>query len=150
VTVRPSRTSVLKIESPLVRGGLTLVGGVITGNLIGFARVAVTAYLLGTHSRADTLAVAMGPIDTLNSVLINSLVFAFVPMLTPRDGDARAALFQQLTRCFLVVSAAVSLAVILAAPLLMRALAPGLDARYFASAVTTMRILALSTVAAAP
>jgi hypothetical protein len=24
----------------------------------------------------------MGPLDTLNSVLINSMVFAFVPMLT--------------------------------------------------------------------
>ena len=70
------------VESPLVRGGLTLVAGVLTGNLLGFGRVAVTAYLLGTHSRADSLAVAMGPMDTLNSVLINSVVFAFVPMLT--------------------------------------------------------------------
>ena len=66
----------------LIRGGLTLVVGVLTGNVIGFARVALTAYLLGTHSNADSLAVAMGPIDTLNSLLINSILFAFVPMLT--------------------------------------------------------------------
>ena len=59
------------VDSPLVRGGLTIVAGVLTGNILGFARVAVIAYLLGTHSHADSLAVAMGPLDTLNSVLIN-------------------------------------------------------------------------------
>ena len=70
----------------MVRGGLTLVAGVLTGNLLGFGRVALTAYFLGTHSLADSLAVAMGPVDTLNSVLINSVVFAFVPMLTACGG----------------------------------------------------------------
>jgi putative peptidoglycan lipid II flippase len=131
------------VESPLVRGGLTLFAGIITGNIIGFVRVAVTAYLLGTHSNADALAVALGPLDALNSLLINSLVFAFVPMLT-----ARPALLRQLTRFFVLVSSGISAAVILAAPLLMRVLAPGLDARYFGTAVTIVRILSLSTVAA--
>jgi peptidoglycan biosynthesis protein MviN/MurJ (putative lipid II flippase) len=84
--------------SPLVRGGLTLVAGVLTGNILGFARVAIIAYLLGTHSRADSLAVAMGPLDTLNSVVLNSVVFAFVPMLTAVTGGERTALFQKLTR----------------------------------------------------
>ena len=77
------------VESPLVRGGLVIVAGLVTGNLLGFLRVALTAYLLGTHARADSLAVAMGPIDTLNSVVINSIVFAFVPMLTAAGGNAR-------------------------------------------------------------
>ena len=67
------------VESPLVRGGLAISAGLITGNVIGFFRVALTAYLLGTHSAADALAVAVGPIDTLNSVLINTMIFAFVP-----------------------------------------------------------------------
>ena len=55
--------------------------GVLIGNVLGFGRVALTAYLLGTHSLADSLAVAMGPLDTLNSVLINGIVFAFVPKI---------------------------------------------------------------------
>ena len=38
------------------------VAGVLTGNMLGFGRVAIIAYLLGTHSRADSLAVAMGPL----------------------------------------------------------------------------------------
>ena len=101
------------VDSPLLRGGLTLIAGLLTGNLLGFGRVAVTAYLLGTHSHADSLAVAMGPTDTLNSVLINSVVFAFVPMLTACSGAERTALFLRLTRFFLWVSSAISLAVML-------------------------------------
>lgn len=132
----------------LVRGGLTLVIGVLTGNVIGFVRVALTAYLLGTHSLADSLAVALGPIDTLNSVLINSVVFAFVPMLTASSGGERTALYLKLTRGFAWVAAGITLAVMLAAEWLMRALAPGLDPQYFGTAVNVLRILSMSTVAA--
>ena len=135
------------MESPLVRGGLTLAGGVLVGNVIGVLRVAVTAYLLGTHSRADSLAVAMGPIDTLNSLLVNSMLFAFVPMLTARSGRERAALFLKLRRAFAWVFLAVSGSVVLGAPWLMRALAPGLTAESFGAAVNLLRILALSTTA---
>jgi putative peptidoglycan lipid II flippase len=136
------------VESPLVRGGLTIVAGIVTGNVLGFARVAVTAYLLGTHSRADSLAVAMGPVDTLNSVLINSMVFAFVPMLTACPAARRTGLFLKLSRVFTWVFAALSVVLALAAPWLMHALAPGLDPRYFPAAVTNFRILSLSTMAA--
>ena len=125
-----------------------LVAGVLTGNLLGFGRVAATAYLLGTHSRADSLAVAMGPMDTLNSLLMNSVVFAFVPMLTACSGAERTALFLKLTRCFFLVSSTIAAAVMIGAPWLMRVLAPGLDPQYFATSVTVMRILALSTAAA--
>ena len=136
------------MESPLIRGGLTLVAGVLTGNLLGFGRVAIIAYLLGTHSHADSLAVALGPLDTLNSVLLNSILFAFVPMLTACYGGQRTALFQKLTRVAGVVLAGIAAVVVLAAPWLMHALAPGLDPAYFEKSVTILRILSLSTVAA--
>jgi putative peptidoglycan lipid II flippase len=136
------------VESPLVRGGLTLVAGVLAGNLLGFGRVAMTAYLLGTHSRADSLAVALGPMDTLNSVFINSVVFAFVPMLTAREGAERIALFRKLSRCFSWASLAVASVLVLCAPWLMRLLAPGLDPQYFGTSVRVLRILAVSTLAA--
>ena len=135
------------VDSPLVRGGLTIVAGVLTGNVLGVGRVAMIAYLLGTHSYADSLAVAMGPLDTLNSVLINSIVFAFVPMLTAAQGAERTALFLKLTRGFVWVFSLISLSVMLAAPWLMRALAPGLDPQYFGTSVNILRILALSTFA---
>jgi len=135
-------------ESPLVRGGLVIIAGVITGNIIGFVRVALTAYLLGTHSRADSLAVALGPMDSLNSMFINSMVFAFVPMLTSAQGEARIALFRQLHSLFAWVFAGITALVVLAAPMLMRVLAPGLDPGYFGTAVANLRILSLSTLAA--
>lgn len=136
------------VDSPLVRGGLAISAGLITGNLIGFFRVALTAYLLGTHSAADALAVAVGPIDTLNSVLINTMIFAFVPMLTERDGAARAALFRKLNRVFVRVFLLLAVAMMLFAPWLIRLLAPGLDANYVGTAVTILRIASLSSLAA--
>ena len=135
------------MENPLVRGGLTILVGVLTGNLLGFGRVAVTAYLLGTKSRADTLAVAMGPMDTLNSVLINSIVFGFVPMLAAVGGDERRAIFRRLLRWFSAVFAAIAGLLIVAAPWLMRALAPGLDPTNFPAAVALLRIFSLSALA---
>jgi putative peptidoglycan lipid II flippase len=107
--------------------------------------VAVIAYLLGTHSHADSLAVALGPLDTLNSVLINSIVFAFVPMLTAAKREDRIGLFLKLTRGFVWVCSAIALSVMIAAPWLMRVLAPGLDPAYFSTSVNVLRILALST-----
>lgn len=132
----------------MVRGGLVIVAGLITGNVLGFLRVAQTAYLLGTHSQADSLAVAVGPIDSLNSVVINSIVFAFVPMLTAAGGNARRALFQRLVGVFAWVLGAIALAVVIGAPWLMRLLAPGLDPAYLHSATLSLRIFALSTFAA--
>jgi len=131
-----------------VRGGLTLVAGVLVGNVLGFVRVALTAYLLGTHSLADSLAVAMGPLDTLNSLLINGIVFAFVPMLTACALAERTGLFLKVSRCFAWALTAFAAAAILAAPLLMKALAPGLDPRYFGVAVTNLRVMTASVVPA--
>lgn len=133
-----------------MRGGLTLVAGLLTGNVVGFGRVALTAYLLGTHSNADSLAVALGPIDTFNALLINSLIFAFVPMLTACTGAERASLFVKLSRAFIWVAAGITGAVLAGAPWLMRVLAPGLDPAYFGTAVMNLRILSLATMAACP
>jgi putative peptidoglycan lipid II flippase len=134
------------VENPLVRGGLTLMAGVATGSALGVLRVALTAYLLGTHSQADSLAVALGPMDTFNSMLTNSMVFAFVPMLTARAGAEKLALFRTLTRGFAGVFSAITLLTLIAAPWLMRVLAPGLAEPYFGHAVKILRILSVSTV----
>ncbi len=133
------------VENPLVRGGITLMAGVVTGSAIGVLRVALTAYLLGTHSLADSLAVALGPLDTFNSVITNSVVFAFVPMLTARVGVDRLALFHKLNRGCAGIFALATLLLLLLAPWLMRALAPGLAEPYFGHAVAILRILSFST-----
>src|SRR5260221_10931343 len=133
--------------SPLVRGGLTIVAGIVTGNILGFFRVALTAFLLGTDSAADSLAVAIGPIDTLNQTLINTIVFAFVPMLTERSGAERTALFLKVKRLFTRLFFCLAAVVLILAPQILRVLAPGLPAGYVPQAVTLLRIGSLSTVA---
>lgn len=131
---------------PVVRGGLTIGAGIVIGNALGFGRVAVTAYLLGTQSRADALAVSLGPIDTLNGLLINSFVFSFVPMLAAREGVERTALFLKMRSVFGGLFAAASLLIALFAPWLLRVLAPGLAAEYFNTGVGILRIVAFSSI----
>jgi putative peptidoglycan lipid II flippase len=135
-------------QQVILKGGLTIGAGVITGNITGFVRVVLTAYLLGTHSRADSLAVAIAPVDTLNALLINSMVFAFVPMLTERKGAERVALFLKLNRLFVRCFALLTLASIVLAPVLIRVLAPGLDPAFYPTAVNLLRIVSLSSLAA--
>jgi putative peptidoglycan lipid II flippase len=63
-------------------------------------------------------------------------------------GEERTALFLKLTRCFWWVSASVAGAVLIAAPLLMDLLAPGIDPAFRAMAVNNLRIFSFSTMAA--
>ena len=131
-----------------MRGGLVITAGILTGNLLGFVRSAVTAYLLGTHSMADGLAVVVGPIDTLNSVLINTMVFAFVPLLMARHGGDRAALFGRAARLFTWVFCTMSALILFLAPWLVRVLGPGLAESVYPQTVNLLRITSLSTIAA--
>lgn len=131
-----------------MRGGLTIGAGLVAGNITGFARVALIAYLLGTHAQADSLAVAVGPLDSLNSVVINTMVFAFVPMLTERRGPDRIALFLKLSRWFAWLFTLLTLAIVAAAPALITVLAPGLDPGVYHTSVTILRISAFSIMAA--
>jgi putative peptidoglycan lipid II flippase len=131
-----------------VRGGITIGAGIVIGNVFGFVRVAVTAYYLGTHAKADELAVAISPVDTLNSVLINTMAFAFVPMLMLREGAERTALFRTASRIFAYIFGSLTALTVLSAPLLIRVLAPGLGPEQHIVAANILRISSLSTLAA--
>jgi putative peptidoglycan lipid II flippase len=133
---------------PLVRGGLIVGSGIVLGNLVGFVRVAVTAYLLGTRSYADVLAVALGPLDAFNGALINTMIFAFVPMLTLRADAERIAFFLAARRLFMWIFAGMTVATALFAPWLIAALGPGLSPASAQEAVDLLRIVSLSTMAA--
>lgn len=145
----PAVTSIQMLDrlrqSKLLQGGLIVGAGILLGNITGFFRVAVFAYLLGTHARADALAVAMGPLDTLNSVIVNTMLFAFVPMLMLRSGTERAALFRRSARVFTAVVFLLAVATALFASPLMRILGPGLAAPERAQSVVLLRLLAPAT-----
>ena len=132
-------------QSRLVQGGLVVGAGILVGNITGFFRIAVTAYLVGTHARADALAVATGPLDTLNSIVMNTMLFAFVPMLMLRQGAERLALFARAAQVFGLILAAVSLAGVVLAPEVIHLLGPGLAGAQHDQAVQLLRILAPST-----
>jgi putative peptidoglycan lipid II flippase len=135
-------------QNRVLRGGLVIGGGLLAGNLLGFVRVMFTAYFLGTGRHADALVVAVGSLEALNWIVINTMVFAFVPMLTASDGIGRAALFIELNRRFSQVFLALTLGLVLFAPWLVRLLAPGLESASYVDAVGLLRIGAMSTVAA--
>jgi putative peptidoglycan lipid II flippase len=128
-----------------VRGGLIVGGGIFIGNVTGFFRVAVTAYLLGTHARADALAVSMGPLDSLNSVMINTMLFAFVPMLMRRQNGERMALFARGGRIFAAVLVVSSALTALFAGRLASLFGPGLAPPQHAEATLLIRCLAPAT-----
>lgn len=140
----PSAVSKLR-TSKLVQGGLIVGAGILLGNITGFFRAAVTAYLLGTHARADALSVALGPIDTLNSVIANTMLYAFVPMLLLRGGSDRTAFFHRAARIFATIFAVVSIGMALFAPEVVSVLGPGLAPPERAQAAVLLRWLAPAT-----
>jgi len=101
--------------------------------------------MLGTHARADSLAVAIGPLDTLNSVILNTMLFAFVPMLMMRESAARGAFFLRARPVFLTILVTLSTGIALVAGPLVSALGPGLPAAQHDQAVTLLRLFAPST-----
>lgn len=131
-----------------MRGGLIVGSGIVLGNLIGFVRVAVTAYLLGTGGHADALAVALGPLDTFNGALINTMIFAFVPMLTLQPEGDRVAFFLTARRLFMWIFGCMTSATWLFAPWLISVLGPGLSVDGAREAADLLRIISLSTMAA--
>ena len=130
-----------------MRGGLIVGSGIVLGNVIGFVRVAVTAYLLGTRTHADVLAVALGPLDAFNNALIITMIFAFVPMLTLREGADRVAFFLAARRLFFRIFAGITAATALFAPEVIGLIGPGLPPEGAHQAADLLRIISLSTLA---
>jgi putative peptidoglycan lipid II flippase len=79
---------------------------------------------------------------------MNTLIFAFVPMMTERRRSERIALFHALTRLFFRLFSIVTLLVFCFAPWLIRVLAPGLDSAHMDTSAWILRIASLSTLAA--
>lgn len=119
--------------------------GILVGNITGFFRVVVTAWFLGTHAHADALAVALGPIDTITTAFINTMLVAFVPMLMLSRPGEREAVFEQAARVFACILAIASGSIFLLAPELISILGPGLAPEQHTQAVQLLRMFAPAT-----
>ncbi len=84
----------------------------------------------------------------LNRVILNTMLFAFVPMLMLREGAGRGALFARASRVFAAILITLSAAIALFAGPLISILGPGLAAPEHQQAVTLLRLFAPSTVCA--
>ena len=131
-------------NSALVRGSLVVGGGILIGNVTGFFRVALAAYLLGTRAHADALAVSTGLADTVNTIVINTLLVAFVPMLMLRARRERLAVFRRAGRLFAWILGSLGVLVALFTPQLVAILGPGLAPEQTHEAIILMEILAPS------
>jgi putative peptidoglycan lipid II flippase len=123
-----------------VHGGLVVGAGILIGNITGFFRIGVTAYLLGTHARADALAVALGTVDNLSQSIINTMLVSFVPMLLLRPEPDRALVFARALRVFGWILAAMCLGSALLASPIVSLLGPGLAPDQHREAVVLLRL----------
>ncbi|HVW07022.1 MAG TPA: lipid II flippase MurJ, partial [Bryobacteraceae bacterium] len=128
----------------LVRGSLVVGAGILIGNVTGFFRVALAAYLLGTRAHADALAVSTGLADTVNNIVINTLLVSFVPMLMLRPAHERLAVFRRAGRLFAWILGSLSVLIAAFTPQLVALLGPGLAPAQKHEAIVLMEILAPS------
>ncbi len=132
-------------ERKVLQGGLVVGAGLLAGQALGFVRQAAIAYLLGTGSQADAIAVAFAPVDLWWAVLSTTLIFGLGPMLAARQ----PAPFQDLQRQVIRIALASTAVFLLFAPWIVAALAPGLPAETAALATRLLRITALAIPAVA-
>ncbi len=118
--------------------------GILIGNISGFIRVAIGAYLMGTHARADALAVSTGLADTVNNIIVNTLLVAFVPMLMLRPPHQRLAVFARAGRLFAGILGGASVLVAMFAPQLISLLGPGLAEEQRHTAIILLQLVAPS------
>ncbi|HVY93778.1 MAG TPA: lipid II flippase MurJ [Bryobacteraceae bacterium] len=127
-----------------MRGSLVVGAGILIGNITGFIRVAIAAYLLGTRAHADALAVSTGLADTVNNIVINTLLVAFVPMLMLRPAHERLAVFRRAGRLFAWILGSLSVLIAAFTPQLVALIGPGLAPEQKHEAIILMEILAPS------
>lgn len=131
----------------MVRHALTMMVGTLASRFLGLAREILTAALFGATRRLDAFFVAYTLANLSRQLLAEgALSAAFVPVFSQalaRDGTDRAkALARQAMTVLFVAGVVVVAVAFLAAPLLVRLMAPGFSSDEAALALAlTRRIL---------
>src|SRR6202166_3517961 len=130
ITILPPRASDAAIEVPMIRSFLTVSTGTLSSRLLGFARDAMIAALLGTGPIADAFLVAFQLINVVRRLLTEgALNAALVPAwLRVRDTEGAIAAAAFAGRVLGTISAALIVAtgvIGLSMPFVITVLAPG-------------------------
>jgi putative peptidoglycan lipid II flippase len=136
----PGRISEWKV----VKGGLVVAVGMMTGQALGFVRHAFIAWLLGTGPRADAISVAFVPVDLLWAVLSTAVVFGFGPMLAARTQHRVGPCFGELAGLLFRPVLVFTTALILLAGPVVKILAPGLSRETAETAALLLRMTSLA------
>jgi murein biosynthesis integral membrane protein MurJ len=136
------------LDASIRRATLVTAGLMAGGTLLGFLRDLVMAHRFGASSGTDAFLVAWTIPETVSPLLIeDAMALLMVPVITRAlcgpDG-ARPVVAAVLPRLAAAL-AAVTLLIVLAAPLLVRVLAPGLDEA--GPAARCVRLTALTVLA---
>jgi putative peptidoglycan lipid II flippase len=135
-------------ERRVVRGGLVVGAGLLTGQALGFIRHATIAYLLGTGPQADALAVAFAPVDFWWAVLATTVIFGFGPLLAAGE-RTRGPGFGDLRRTVVLAALLSTVVFQVFAPQIVRLLAPGLPPETARLAAQLLRVTSLAVPAVA-
>lgn len=123
-----------------------IVGGIVlAGNLLGFVRDVLIADLFGASAKTDAFLVAWTIPETTSTLLLEgAMVYVLVPLLAA-EITARGnvtALVRRTLGPLLALLAAISVVTAVAAPLVAKLTAPGLENS--AVAITSLRYAALT------
>ena len=118
---------------------------VLAGNLLGFVRDVLIADLFGASAKTDAFLVAWTIPETTSSLLLEgAMVYVLVPLLAAEmsiRGDV-AALVRRTLGPLLALLAALSVVTAIAAPIVAKLTAPGLENS--AVAITSLRWAAVT------
>ncbi len=130
----------------MVRHSLRMMAGTFLSRILGLAREVLTAALFGATRQLDAFLVAYTLANLSRRLLAEgALSAAFVPEFSrslEKDGpEAARSLARQTLAVLLAATGVVTVAGILAAPLLVRIMAPGFDLEGASTAVYLTRLM---------
>ncbi|MEA3507567.1 MAG: murein biosynthesis integral membrane protein MurJ [Synergistota bacterium] len=133
-------------STPMVRHSLKMMAGTLLSRLLGLAREVMIAALFGATGRLDAFLVAYTLANLARRLLAEgALSAAFVPVFSQtleRDGlDKASELARQAFTVLAVVTGATVALGVLAAPALVRVMAPGFGGEATAAAVRLTRLM---------
>lgn len=134
-------------ESRIGQAIFGVTGIVVISKLLGFAREMVIADRFGTSWEYDLLLMGMAAPVFINLVMVNSTNLLIIPSLTgikgATDSGAYSRALWRIYSTLLVISFALTLAVILLAPFLVRMIAPQIAPESYPQAELYCRLFAL-------
>ena len=139
------------VRSGLVRAGLILSGAFLVSRVLGYVRTVVLGTTFGAGPELDAFFAAFRPPDLIyQAVAAGAMGSALIPVLSGlfASGDRARAwrVVETVMNLLLIVLSILAVAAFIAAPVLVRALAPGFDDAGLSRTTDLTRIMLVAPV----